>query len=613
MLMVCPNCQSTDVIKVQDEYFCTNCGQIVPASAAKKPASVNVAKVDAVNVDGVKVVAKKPAAVNVDAINAVAIKPDAAKAAVAKPAVAKVNPESGLPEGVKIVPVAGVEPPLIAAVEAVKPVAADVPKSVAAAAPKPAVAEPPKPVVAEPPKPVVADAVKFAPATISKFAPSKVAPLAAPAAVPNPRLAAPLPIVNDLKIPVKRRVGRPKAGPLDAPLSAPAPMLAAPVPMMPTPISLAPKPAAVAPAAKPGVNVPQPAAVPKPAASAPKPATAPQSAAAPKPIAAAPQPTATAARAPQPTGARDDATGVSYMGAGASPWLTLAVLGLAAATATLVLVVAGPNLAGLADKVATGGWNLWSALIAVAILYYYVRGVTAIALAYGEARRGDHRPVPRKHWFSVAINNIGSGQTLDYLSLILQSVPILGIIFLLHFGATLTTGLDPWIAAAALTLAFTILAYLTIILGLAWRLASAALTVGRVNPVKAILLGIGFSLKHPELIIIGLWALVLESLSLAAPLALVAAALSFATSSQLWILAFAAVPLTILGAFAEGASSGSWWQRVYRRLVRHEKLSEALDLLSARSAEKTRPGAAAMFWILLAMIAATVGAWPWLP
>lgn len=40
MLMVCPNCQSSDIVSVQDQFFCVSCGQLVPPQAAKPVAEV---------------------------------------------------------------------------------------------------------------------------------------------------------------------------------------------------------------------------------------------------------------------------------------------------------------------------------------------------------------------------------------------------------------------------------------------------------------------------------------------------------------------------------------------------------------------------------------------
>lgn len=36
--MVCPNCQSTDIVTIQGQNYCINCGQLVPQEAVKEPA-----------------------------------------------------------------------------------------------------------------------------------------------------------------------------------------------------------------------------------------------------------------------------------------------------------------------------------------------------------------------------------------------------------------------------------------------------------------------------------------------------------------------------------------------------------------------------------------------
>jgi len=497
-----------------------------------------------------------------------------------------------LPEGVEIVPIKGVEPPVVATKVNVK----SVPKvTVVAVDPKPVVEATPvvEPDVEVKPAVEVKPLVEVKPAVEVK----PVEEVVAPPVVPQP-----VQVVEPKKPSKKRSPGRPKAGPLDAPAvvaeitpvaevapaeaTVPAPSEVAPVAVAPVKTKAKKLATKVTPAAISSFGRPNADSLSR-KTSAPVVKTT--------------------------TRARDEVRPSGFTGAGAANWILLPIVGLAAVGALIVMVVSGSNLVDLPTRFETAGWSTWSAMLATVILYYYVRGAAASAIAYGEARLGDHRPVPRKHWFSVAINNIGSAQTLDYLGLTLQALPIAGIVALVWYGHSLSSGLDPWFAATVLTLAFSYLVYMSLVFAVSWRLAASALVLGRVNPFKALLLGIGFSLKHFELVIVGVWAIFIESLSLVVPLALVAATLIFATSSQLWLLAAGVLPLTILAALLEGAYSGAWWQRVYRRLVRHDKLYQALDLLSARSAEKTRPGAAAIFWILLVAIAGVVGAWPWLP
>jgi hypothetical protein len=498
-----------------------------------------------------------------------------------------------LPEGVEIVPVEGVEPPVVATQVSMESVPKVVAKKVIKK--KKPVAEVASESVPEP-QPVFEPAVEATP---------EVAPLAAEVKPVEEVAAAPVKIVEPKKPSKKRSPGRPKAGPLDAPKVAEEPKIVEKgleEPALDTAV------ATVAEAAPTAVATVKTKA--KKLAAKVTPAAVSSFG---RPNADSLSRKTSAPVVKSTTRARDEVRPSGFTGAGGANWILLPIVGLAAVGALVVMVVSGSNLVDLPTRFETAGWDTWSAMLATIILYYYVRGVAASAIAYGEARLGDHRPVPRKHWFSVAINNIGSAQTLDYLGLILQSLPIFGVVALVWYGQSLSSGIDPWFAAAVLTLAFSYLVYMSIILAVSWRLAASALVLGRVNPFKALLLGIGFSLKHFELVVVGVWAIFIESLSLVVPLALVAATLIFAVNSQLWLLAAGVVPLTILAALLEGAYSGAWWQRVYRRLVRHEKLYQALDLLSARSAEKTRPGAAAIFWILLIAIAGVVAAWPWLP
>lgn len=324
---------------------------------------------------------------------------------------------------------------------------------------------------------------------------------------------------------------------------------------------------------------------------------------------AASKPATTTKPAPTP---KNNQPMLGYVGGGVNVWLNLAVLATVATGGVLALVVAGANIVSLPTRL-TGDWNIASAAITVAVLFYFVRCAAATAIAYGVARQEDHRPVPRKHWYNVAVNNIGTEQVLSYTGLTLQLAPVVAAAALWAVLPPLTHGLNQWLSFGLLATVYATLVYLTFSLTVAWRLAEAALVLGRINPFKALWLGLCFAFRHFSLLVTGFWSLLVEFLSLLAPVTLATAVLSFAASSQLWLLMVAVVPLTIVTAVLDGAFNGAWWQHVYRRLIRHERLYQALDLLAARPAEKPRASAAIIFWILLTMIVVIIGAWPWLP
>jgi hypothetical protein len=115
--MVCPNCHSDRIIAVQDQHFCINCGQQVPATAIAQGKSASVAVGENGLPEGVKILPIAPASKDL---------PLARDAPPAKPTETKPEPK---PE-----PKPNAEPIIKTKTEA--PAA---PKGANPAAPKPAV------------------------------------------------------------------------------------------------------------------------------------------------------------------------------------------------------------------------------------------------------------------------------------------------------------------------------------------------------------------------------------------------------------------------------------------------------------------------------------------
>ena len=250
-------------------------------------------------------------------------------------------------------------------------------------------------------------------------------------------------------------------------------------------------------------------------------------------------------------------------------------------------------------------------LLIIALLYYVSRSFMHGAIVYGAARQSDHRPAPVARWIDISAHSFGTRVRFDALSLLAQA----GVLALI--GSLVMTGgikwpVSDWLQLGLIFGAFFALVYLLAGLMLAQGLGHVAVTLSTISARKAFVLGWVFFRHHFELIGIKLLTLMVE-LVLLVPLGVAIAALLLLDSSEHnWlVVAGLSVGVMIAGA-SNGAASALWWQAAYRRLVKTERLTEAVGLLTGRKLTQSRGHATTWMMILMLVLAGTAAIWPWL-
>ena len=410
----------------------------------------------------------------------------------------------------------------------------------------------------------------------------------------------------ETKVPKKRKVGRPKAVRLDTPLE----------PALSELPSVAPAEVA-APALKPVTKVAKTEAAVGRSMNdiAPRTVTEPVALAndAP-PLAAAPtKPAKPAVHHPALDYSQVEAESWSqrwhpkYAFAFAMPAVLLALLvGWGAAilthgTAAEMLKVTQANI-----------WSIGGEIVLVLALYYLSQSLASSALIFRIARDADHRPAPRSRWWGVAINSFGARFRLD-LSVVTMQVFGLALIAALVYTGGTAWSVPEYVQLGALALAFMVMLYLVAGLGLAQILGHVGVTLGVVPARRALALGWDFFRHHFDLLGARLLSLLVE-LALVVPFIAAVIALTYLGSDY---YRWAIVAVVMLGVVTVGMLSGAggaiWWQAVYRRLVRNERITEVMNLLAGRHAERAKRGPLVFIVALFVIIFSLAVAWPWLP
>jgi hypothetical protein len=529
--MVCPNCKSDQIIQVQDQFFCINCGQQVPAPAPKAP------KVPAVAVQ-----------------------------------------DNGLPEGVKILPVA--------------------------AGAKTEPAEP---------------------------APDAPTPEVVPLIKPRARITVEADQADDGAKPRKRKPGRPKAGPLDAPRVVPSLAPAAQLPATPLPAAppVAPEPVAVttpAPAAEPA---PAPPTGPKrmsdlsPRRAAAAEATKPRPHKAKKSFLSLHlpklKPQAKDKPKAKPKAAQVHNVGVPPLHYGAVLSFSLRarvrprLLGLAALAPISFAGAAGygawlvthDGLQGWSRNLTAHGPKLLLGAGLLAALYYIGRSIGQAAITYGVAREADQRPVSLSRQLGVGINTFGRRLVLD-LGYGAVEIVIIGLIVALVWIGGEAWPMDTQIQVVALFCAFLLLLYMQTAVSIARGLAGVILTLTPKRPREAA--SIGWQLFSHRFELLGLRFLgVATELVLALPLAAVAVAVVLSVPSQwAWVTSLAVGLLALVAGALLGVGTASWWAALYRRLVLVDHPGGAVTLLSGRQPAEANRGPLTLVVALSSLLLAAV-------
>ncbi len=250
-------------------------------------------------------------------------------------------------------------------------------------------------------------------------------------------------------------------------------------------------------------------------------------------------------------------------------------------------------------------------LAIIALLYYVSRSFMHGAIVYGAARQSDHRPAPVASWIDMSARSFGTRLRFDFLSLLAQT-GVLALIASLVITGGLQWPVPEWLQLGLIFGAFFALVYLLAGLMLTQGLGHVAVTLSTVTARKAFGLGWIFFRHHFELIGIKLLTLVVE-LVLLAPLGIaIAALILLAPIERSWLVVGGLTVGVMVAGASTGAASALWWQAAYRKLVKTERLTEAVGLLTSRKLSPSRGHATAWMIILMLVIATTAAILPWL-
>ncbi|HEY2004712.1 MAG TPA: hypothetical protein VGH44_06385 [Candidatus Saccharimonadia bacterium] len=583
--MVCPNCHSDDIIEVQGQHFCINCGQAVPAPAS------GVAGVQA----------------------------------------------SGLPEGVKILSASGI--PAATTATAIVTAAVDTKQATKPASRDKPVKAPEPTMDPKPTKTAEPDADSGTHPLIFKSR-GRIKPVVEAegetdiAKSDNSKPE----IITDTTRTKHRKPGRPKSGPLDAPrrsinMTAPAlpdaPQLGSPKAPSPVP---APVPTPTTPAPPADIPLPGPRRMSDIAPRKPRPVTIKPDTEEPELAKSKPVHKPKHKRKPLFTWPKSapkrhhvHKVGVPALHFGPAMKFSLQArarprhLGLAGLASvafaavvsygTWLFLTLGPN--GLANRLQHPEPFLVAQLTGLALLYYLGRSVGQAAITYGVAREADHRPVSLSKQLGVGINTFGRRLALDSLYACIQ-LALLAVV-----GLLIATGGQTWpvniqLQIGALFVAFLLLLYLLTAMAITHGLAGVAITLTANGPKSAIKLGWRLFSHRFELLGLRFLAAAIELL-MALPLAVLAVAFVAAAPAGLHLAVTLGVAVVAwLAGALFGAGTAAWWVALYRQLVLADHTDGAVNLLSGRQPAEAKRAPLALLVSLTTILVVAVLALPWI-
>ncbi len=248
----------------------------------------------------------------------------------------------------------------------------------------------------------------------------------------------------------------------------------------------------------------------------------------------------------------------------------------------------------------------------IGCLYYIGRSLGHSAILYGAARRSDHRPAPLSRWVGVAVNSFGRRLGFDIVTNLAQ-LAVLGLMLALVLTGGIDWQLPEWGQTAALFIAFLALTYLLTGLGVTQGFGRVGLTLAEISNREALGIGWNFFRRHFELVGVKLLGLVAELILIIPLAAATITAAVYVPHDLVWLAALVVALAVIICGALIGAGAAVWWQAAYRQLVRRDRITEAVHLLSSHQPERPRPAALIGVTILATVFVLAATIWPWLP
>ncbi len=284
-------------------------------------------------------------------------------------------------------------------------------------------------------------------------------------------------------------------------------------------------------------------------------------------------------------------------------------LGVASAYGAWLLLDRG--VGKLASGVIQAGPKLIVEAVLLALIYYIGRSIGQTAIIYGIAREADQRPVTISRQLGIAINTFGRRLILD-LSYATAELALIAIGAGLLISGGEAWPMDQNLQIGLIFAAFLVLLYGLSALALSRGIAGVNLTLTTHKPRTAAKVGWELFSHRIELIGPRFSALLLELL-LSLPLAALAIAFIIAAPASLRPLVIVGVGLLawLAGALL-GVGTAAWWSMLYRQLVLADRPGAVVTLLSSRQPEDARRGPLALVVALSTLIITASLVLPWL-
>ena len=250
-------------------------------------------------------------------------------------------------------------------------------------------------------------------------------------------------------------------------------------------------------------------------------------------------------------------------------------------------------------------------ILLLGALYYVGRSIGQAAITYGVMREADNRPVTLSRQIAVAVNTFGRRLILDTGFGLISLCLIYLIVVLVNVGGSVWP-VNVELQVVGLFCAFLLILYLMTSFALSRGLASVALTVTNLTPRQAAKLGWKLFSHRFELLGLRFIALAMEMV-LAIPLAALAIALAIATPAVYHLpVALAIGVLAWISGALLGAGTAAWWAKLYRNIVLADHGDTAVSMLSGRQVLEPRPLPLAFVVSVSTLLVAAVLALPWI-
>jgi hypothetical protein len=289
----------------------------------------------------------------------------------------------------------------------------------------------------------------------------------------------------------------------------------------------------------------------------------------------------------------------------------MAAASLAAATGYGIWVLQTKGVTQLADGLIHSGPKLIAEAVLLAVLYYVGRSLGQTAIMYGLAREADQRPVTLSRQFGIGVNTFGRRLLLD------SGYGLAELVLIIAAGVLYVTGGQSWPTNSNLQIgliftAYLIILYLLAALALSRGLAGVNLTLTNHRARTAARVGWQLFSHRVELVGPRLGAVLMEAVLSVPLVALVVALVVTAAPDYHIFVAIGAALLAWLAGSLIGVGTAAWWSMLYRQLVLADRPTATVAMLSSRQPEDARRAPLALIVAVSTLALAGTLILPWI-